>query len=154
MRRVAPAEHHHPILQRHQAVIGDRDPVRVTAEIARDFIERQLSSMGHRDLLVTQTYRQEMSNARPAAREASAGRVSSSGFAERTPVAGRPRRDEVRKRRFTPPVSHYAVSRDILTPYGKPQETQAAIWWCYACARFGYAGGLNVSERRRPTLGV
>src|ERR1035438_10285903 len=34
--------------------------------------------MGHRDLLVTRTYRQPTPNARPAAREASAVRLSSS----------------------------------------------------------------------------
>ena len=40
MRRVAPAEHHFPILQRHQTVIRDGHAVRVAAQIA----ERVLGS--------------------------------------------------------------------------------------------------------------
>src|SRR6266849_7213922 len=45
----------------------------------REFIERHFSKLGHRDLLVTQTYRHRIPNARPCAREASAVRLSSSG---------------------------------------------------------------------------
>jgi len=35
VRRVAPSEHDLSVIQRHQTVIGDRHPVRVTAEIAQ-----------------------------------------------------------------------------------------------------------------------
>src|SRR5258705_6878526 len=45
----------------------------------REFIERHFSKLGHRDLLVTQTYRHRIPNARPCPREASAVRLSSSG---------------------------------------------------------------------------
>ena len=57
--------------------VGARGTFSVIA--TRDFIERQLSKMGHKDLLVTHIYRRTIPNARGGAREASAVRLSSSG---------------------------------------------------------------------------
>src|ERR1039458_6147064 len=59
------------------AQVGARGTFSVIA--TRDFIERQFSYMGHRDLLVTRTYLRQTPNARVCPREASAGRLSSSG---------------------------------------------------------------------------
>src|SRR5882757_774446 len=57
----------------------------------REFIERHFSKLGHRDLLVTQTYRHRIPNARPCAREASAVRLSSSGVSGEVPWPQSPR---------------------------------------------------------------
>src|SRR3974377_411357 len=101
---------------------------------ARDLLARHFFVMGHRDLLVTRTYRSAIPTAAPSIpREASAVRLSSSGLSGQVPLSGAGPNPLLRKRRLSSGIQpalrclHSEVSEEFrLRIHGSPIRLRSA----------------------------